>query len=126
MDEVIETQSAKLWLSDEGFTVLEFKPIEVTLEMAMENIRTHDMLSRSKRIPMLIYAAELKAISREARVYSSGAEANDSILALAIMINSPVAKVLGGLYLRVNKPIFPTKLFVTDDAAIAWLKGYVD
>lgn len=41
--------------------------------------------------------------------------------AVAILIGSPVSRVIGNFFLRLNKHQVPTKLFNDADAAVAWL-----
>ncbi|MBW2464465.1 MAG: hypothetical protein JRH11_22645 [Deltaproteobacteria bacterium] len=41
--------------------------------------------------------------------------------AVAIVIGSPVSRVIGNFFLRLNKHQVPTKLFTDADAAVDWL-----
>ena len=46
-------------------------------------------------------------------------------LAQAIIVDSPVSRLIGSFFLGLNKPPFPTKLFTSEADAVEWLKGYL-
>ena len=62
-------------------------------------------------------------MDRESRNYASGKEVSKITEAMALLIKSPVSKVLGNIFLGINKPPYPTKLFTDKEEAIKWLKG---
>ncbi len=65
-------------------------------------------------------------MTRDARVYFAGSESKKVHSAAALLAQSPLSKVLGNLFLGLNKPLFPTRLFTSEKDAIEWLKGYID
>ena len=48
------------------------------------------------------------------------------IVALAIFADSPASRVIGNIFLTVNKPIFPTRIFTDEGDALDWLEDYVE
>lgn len=68
----------------------------------------------------------MRSISREARHYYAGQEAAASASAVALIVDTPVSKVLGNFYLGLSNPILPSRLFSSKDDALAWLKGYLE
>ncbi len=125
-NKIIETEKARIWLRDEGITVIEFKPgAEVNLANIKENFAVHRKLSQGKRIPVFTDVTGVKYMERAARVYSSGEEANKDIEALAVLVNSPLSRVLGSIFIGLNKPLYPFKLVSSEKEAIKWLKGFV-
>ena len=46
---------------------------------------------------------------------------NDTRKATAILINSLANKILSDFYIRVFKPVVPTKVFTDEERAIKWL-----
>jgi len=41
---------------------------------------------------------------------------------VALLIASPLSRVLGNFYLRINRPETPTRLFSSEEEAGAWLR----
>jgi len=41
----------------------------------------------------------------------------------AILVGSPVSRVMGNIYIGLNKPLVPTKLFTDEEVAVRWLKN---
>jgi hypothetical protein len=68
----------------------------------------------------------MNSITKEAREYYAGEEAGEAIKATALLIKSPVAKVLGSLFLGINKPKVLLKLYTSEKEAIEWLKGFIE
>jgi hypothetical protein len=45
--------------------------------------------------------------------------------AVALLMGSPVSRVLGNLYLGLNKPPIPTRLFTSEEEAKVWLRSFL-
>lgn len=122
--EVIEITAAKISLEKDGILRIKMKDgADIELDDVKEIIETHLKLSKGKKVPVLTDARKVKAISREAR-QSSAEESSKISLANAVLVNSPLSRTLGRLYLGINKPSYPTKLFTSEDKAIKWLNGF--
>ena len=67
----------------------------------------------------------MNSFSREARLYFSTDEVADCVSACGIVVGTPVSKVLGNFYLGLSNPRLPSRLFTSNDEAVAWLKGFV-
>ena len=90
---------------------------EVELADAEENL-AH--IPNEGRWGVLVDSRGLKSMSAAARrrygVHTGGA------VALAIVIDSPVSRIIGNFFLRFNSPAYPSRLFTDIDAARAWLE----
>jgi hypothetical protein len=53
------------------------------------------------------------------------ARRDDLVSALALIASTPLSRVLGNFYLRVNKPLYPARLFDNEASALAWLQAIV-
>jgi hypothetical protein len=72
--------------------------------------------------PTLVVASNVKHVDREARAIFAEGPMNASISSrVALVVATPVSRVLGNFFLGLNKPRFPTKLFSTEADAVAWL-----
>jgi hypothetical protein len=125
--EVVETKGARLWLDDDGiFRSVTNSNSEITLELAREHLEIHIKITGRQKTPVLTDIRAIKSITREARIYLSGEEAEEVHAALGILIGSQVSKVIGNFFFGLNKPKFPTKMFTSEEKALDWLKGFIN
>jgi len=116
---------AKVWLGDDGIVrIIHVPGAEVTLEDAKETMAAYLKIYEGKRRPLFIDTKTMKSLAREARHYYAGEEAAKFASAAAIIVGTPVSKVLGNFYLGLSNPHLPSQLFSSEDEALAWLKGY--
>jgi hypothetical protein len=125
--EVIETRTAKIWVGVDGIMrVISLPNVDVDLA-DMKEINEHLVrLSGGKKIPVFDDIRGVKSITREARLFTSSAEAVQVSQAAALLIGSPVSSIIGNFFLGINKPPYPTRLFTSEEAAIKWLKGFTE
>ena len=127
MNEVIEVHAGRIWLGEDGIVRTFTKPgAELTLADAKEQIAAIGKIGRGKGVPILVDFTNLKSQDREARTYFAGEETTKAVSACALLISSPLSRVIGNFYMGLNKPITPTKLFTSEAEAIEWLKGYLE
>ncbi|MEK7704047.1 MAG: STAS/SEC14 domain-containing protein [Myxococcota bacterium] len=117
---------ARVWLGEDGIArVIHVPHAEVTLEDAKETMAAYIGLCEGKRRPLLVDTKTMKALAREARLYYAGDEAARVATAVAIIVGTPVSRVLGNFYLGLSNPRLPSRLFSSDEEALNWLKGYL-
>lgn len=127
MENEQSSRVARLWLGEDGIVRIIHAPgAEVTLEDARETMAAYLKINRGKRRPLFIDTKTLKSMTRETRQYYSGEEAAKVASAAAIVVGTPVSRVLGNFYIGLSNPHLPSRLFSSEDAALAWLKGYVE
>jgi hypothetical protein len=66
----------------------------------------------------------LKSVSKDAREYLAN-EGTALVKAGALVISSLLTEMIGNIFLSVNKPKVPTRLFLDEATAIAWLKQFI-
>ena len=93
-----------------------------TLEDAKLNVTIGRKLLEYKKGAIMVNLSESKGLSMEARKYYSSKEVAEHIYAFALVVNSPISKVIGNFMLGIYQSPSPTKLFITEDDAIKWLK----
>lgn len=94
---------------------------ELQLADAQENVATTSLLTNQTRMPVLVDLRGVRSQSREARDYFGGPQAAATTLAVALLISSPVSRVLANFFLRLNSTRYPTRLFNDEASAITWL-----
>ena len=103
---------------------------EVKIDDAKENSQVVNELTNGQKLPLLVDITELKSITKEAREWFSNRGRESNIIAIAMLIKSPVSTIIGNFYIGLNKPRVPTKLFHNEGKALKWsqtvLKQYGD
>ena len=98
---------------------------EETLDDARANVALCLRRNAGGRRPLLVDLRQVKTQTAEARAYLAGAEGLRVSQAVGLLIGSPVSRVVGNLYLGLNKPTIPTRLFTSEEEAQAWLRGFL-
>lgn len=81
-----------------------------------------EKLSKGKKYPLLVIYSDFNTFSKEATALVAKHKLTK---ADALVINNNFAlKLLGKFFLRVNKPIRPTRIFDDVDSALGWLKTF--
>ena len=88
---------------------------------AREHIALMRELLHGRAVPVLIDMHEIASQDREARAVDAGEDAVAFTARCAIVISSPVARVIGSFFLGFNKPLYPTRLFTSREEAERWL-----
>ncbi|HTA61857.1 MAG TPA: STAS/SEC14 domain-containing protein [Bacteroidia bacterium] len=114
------------WMGVDGIARTKVKPqAEVTLKESKENSEAVNGLYKNKKFPLLIDARQIKSITKEARDHFSIQNRSTNINSFAVIIESPLSRIIGNFFMGLNKPSVPAKLFNNEQDAIAWLKQYL-
>jgi hypothetical protein len=76
---------------------------------------------------LLIDMRGVKAISKEARSYYAKPIEESRVLtkAVAIVVRTPISRVIGNFFLGSNRPVIPVRLFNSQEAAMDWLRPFL-
>jgi len=123
-----ETSTQKLYWDSENEIVWGEVFADITTEeLAKENIdaqeRIRDSLNK-KKTRVIIDITAVFEISKEARDYFANERTASVQRATALLIGSPISKIVGNFFLGLNKPISPTRLFTNPKQAIKWLQTF--
>jgi hypothetical protein len=126
-NEGLVTRVNKVWIGEDGIArIIHVPDAEVTLEDAKETMAAYLKLNKGKRMPLFVDTKKMKSLAREARHYYAGEEAAKVASAVAIIVGTPVSRVLGNFYLGLSNPHLPSRLFTSEAEALEWLKGYLE
>ena len=124
-EDTVETRTGRIWLAD-GFLYVSYDPgAELDVEDAHADTDIMQMLAGGRRRPALVDISRVKKVSAEARRVYAGPRLSDSVVALALVVGSPVSRIIGNFYLGINRPRSETRLFGSRSEARAWLAGFV-
>ena len=125
--EMIETRTQKIWLGEDGILYTIVLPgAGLTLAEAQRITEAEFKLAGGQKHPMFVDIRQVKSITREAREHFAGESVWRFVLAVALCIQSPLSRVIGNFFMGYNKPLFPTRLFTSEDEAINWLHGFME
>ena len=120
---MIELSVADVWGDEGGVIWMRFKPCEVhTLEDAIAVVKAHNTLAGETPAPVI---ADIREVSvgadRLAREYYVSEESSRLKIGMAMLVNSPLQRMLGNVFFRINRPPYPSKMFSDEGKALAWL-----
>ena len=125
-----ETSTQKLfWDSENEIVWGELFGDQATEELARENVDAQETLRdgmQRRKTRVLIDMTTVNEISKEARDYFANERTASIQRATALLIGSPVSRVIGNFFMGLNKPISPTRLFTDPQKAIRWLHTFSD
>jgi hypothetical protein len=110
-----------LWIENEVLFGLYKKDCILGLEAAKEVVALRKNLTKGVSYLSLVYITHIKVVTKEARKYLAN-HANEELLKLAIITNSGFSKILGNIFLTIDRPKTPTRLFTNKEEAFVWLK----
>ena len=122
-EKIIETTAYLTWMGKDGIARTTVKPnAEVTIKEAKENSIAVNSLYIGQSFPLLIDARGIRSISKEARDLFSLNNRSSYVNSFAILIESPLSRIIGNFFMGLNKPRVPVKLFTREEKAILWCK----
>ena len=123
--DAVETRTGKIWLADGILQVRYAHGVELGVQDARDDLEIMARLAGGQRRPALVDISRVRKVSAEARRVYAGQQLSDTLLALALIVASPVSRVIGSFYLGINRPRSETRLFGSRSEALAWLAGFL-
>jgi hypothetical protein len=120
----IENGFCKQWI-EKDIIHCRFQPfLEIDLPTMKKCIA--DQLTITENIPMAMLAdvRYLKYFNSEAREYLASPDGSKHLLAAAFLVATQIEKFLIRLFIEVNHPAVPCKIFTERKDAIEWLEFY--
>lgn len=93
-------------------------------EKAIEVVELRKKLNDSGPNPLLLEVEHTKGISKRARDYLASDIGMEGLTACALLVKSHVGKFAGNLFMALNKPKLPMRLFEDIHAAKHWLERH--
>lgn len=121
---VITHRKFRMWLQPDGIVHLVWAPkTTMTLEDAIAAIEAMAKLTGGRQIPLLVDVRDAGQIDRSAR--NEFVRRGDMVSAVALLVDTPLSRMLANLYLRVSGPMATTRLFDDEASALVWLEKSV-
>ena len=95
-----------------------------TLEDAKAVVDAHHRLCEGKKTGVLAdITRTATGADGEARRYYVSEEASVMKKGMAMLVKSPLQRMLGNIFFRMNSPPYPSKLFTNRGKALRWLRS---
>lgn len=94
----------------------------VTRDDAIALLQSLDRLAGGHAVPLLVDVRSTQGLDRESRLLFQQAT---SIRAAALLVDSPVSRVVANLFMGLNRPAYPMRLFNDEAEALSWLRGFL-
>ena len=121
---VITYPKFRMWLRSDGIVQLVWsQQTTVLIEDASAALEAMAQLTGGRLRPLLIDMRDTGPQDRSAR--AEWTRRTDLSSAVAMVVGTPVSWMMGNLFIRVNKPPFPARLFDNEACAVAWLQKFV-
>lgn len=123
---MLETKTANIYIKDEIVHLVYKKGANVSLEAIEENLKAKIAIQKGKAMKTLVDVRAVWQYSDEAREVVSSKRFQKITIAMAVVVvgYSLAIKMIANFFMRINKPVTPTKLFKKEANAIEWLKNY--
>ncbi|MCB0401806.1 MAG: hypothetical protein KDD41_06965 [Flavobacteriales bacterium] len=101
------------------------KTVELSIDDSAEIVAARSKLANNKPYPLLYTATRFVLPSKEVREYVASEERSSLVIADAFVVNSLPQKIIANTFLRINKPVRPTRIFKSKKDAIKWLQQFI-
>ncbi len=114
--------AAELRLRDDGILEHRFHDESVLTLAGSEELIEYSLSIVDGSMPVLAVGTRIRHVERDARIYlTRGLPSRRLTRRLAMIAGTPVSRIVGNIFLGLNKPPFPTQLFTDEERAAAWL-----
>lgn len=125
---VYETRAATVRWDKRGFLRKVFKDgIDHTIKDALEDMGILQKVYVGFKVPLLVDARLIRSADQESRTFWTSAEFGQYIKAVAVISGtSSIVNMIANISFAVRKPLVPTKLVASEEAAMPWIEWFLD
>ncbi len=99
---------------------------EFSLKELKDSLEAYIQLGKGKKYANLVtFEEEYIPFSSEAKKFAASLEANKHTICDAIVVKSLAMRLAANVYLKLNKPVVPTRSFNSKEKAIEWLNTFL-
>jgi hypothetical protein len=119
-----ENEYAKFWI-EAGIVFFVYKP-NTSIDLAAAKKIVNDRIDFQQQVdyPIFCDIRSMKNADKAARDFLAK-EGSSYTKGVAVIVDSPMTKIIGNFYLGLNKPTSPTKMFTEREDALEYLKQFV-
>jgi len=121
--EFIENDFAKFWIENNILYFVYKQGTKMNLEAAKRVVADRLKVQKGVSYPVYCDMKGVKDSDKPARDYLAK-EGSELVTAVAVVIDSPVTRIMLNFYLNINGPITPTRMFTEKDKALEYLATF--
>lgn len=118
------SEMPEIFLDDDGIVNVLFGTLMMTAAHVVHSVAVHRKLVPGKKLPVMLVGEAALDVQGEVSKVGSSEWVTDATSALAIVTQSKIARVLGNVFIGLQKNSYPTKLFDNEEDARIWLMDY--
>jgi len=96
---------------------------EVVVEDAEEYIQIQSTFATERPVKNLTDIRKVKSISIAARDLLKSSSIANIHAGSALVVNSPLSRIIGNFFMQINRPDYPVRLFNDEKNALDWLRS---
>lgn len=124
MKNIIESPYCVTWLENDILHHVYKPKLIIDLDIAKKLVAHRLEVTAGVTRPILVDICGMVAINGDARRYLAGPEAVKHVSAGAIYLNSYLQFLAGTVYLKIDDPLVPSRLFTEKAKALLWLEQF--
>jgi hypothetical protein len=110
---------------EDGVMVITYADnLVISLDIAKEMVEDRRQFSGSIPLPLLVDIRGLASVDTPSRKYFATPGAVENVPVAALLAKSLLSKLVGNIYITVDKPSLSIKLFTDHNKALTWLKKF--
>lgn len=118
-----ETNKIKFSISEESILYIDCFPNTVmTITEGKESTSIGLDMVKGQPLPLLCDLTNVVKMTQECRQHFAGVEHSKLFTNCALIVTSPISRIIGNFFLGANRPIKPTRLFTSKEVGVKWLK----
>ena len=120
----LENDHCRIWLSN-GILIMEYKPgLVMNIDNAREMVSDRLKVSNGVTRPLLLRARNFISMDRATMKFYKTKEVVQHVTCVAFILDSALGTLAGNIFLTLEKPLVPTKIFKDEQKALEWLEKY--
>jgi len=123
-DNYYQNDFAEFWTEGSILFFVYKQGISLNLDAAKQLVADRLKVQNGVEYPVLCDMRGIKDSDKPARDYLAK-EGSSQVRAVAVLIDSPVTRVMLNFYLSISRPLIPTKMFTDKNQAIEFLNNHV-
>ncbi|MCA9581614.1 MAG: STAS/SEC14 domain-containing protein [Myxococcales bacterium] len=95
--------------------------VTIDVDIVEESVRAYHEILKDQRVPVLVEMHNVSSFLRDARKQAAD---TDIASATAMVVGSRLSRLIVRIFVAVDRPAVPTRVFESTDDALAWLKTF--
>ena len=113
-------------MREDGILVYQPRPgADVSYDFAAQVLELGLQLAEGRTRPTLVLMQDVARIDREARAFFASEAYLRLVYRTALVVSSPVSRVIGNFLVGLNRVKFPCRVFDDQERAVAWLRSAI-